>query len=115
LGGKVQYGSTALVGDARDAGQLIVLILNSELGVGRILGCTVFDKVNLGLVAGARLERIQLFGQVGHIRLLAQHINGGLLLGRLFGQLQSGTFKATISGVRMNTMRRFFFRESAIC
>jgi len=54
--------------------------------------------VHLRLVGGAGLQGIELLGQVGHIGLLGQHIDGGLLMGGLLGQLEGSLLEALVFG-----------------
>lgn len=48
--------------------------------------CSVFDKVNLRLVFVVRLERAQFACQFVGVRLLIEHVDGGLVLAALLCQ-----------------------------
>jgi len=74
------------------------LVLDGQLSIGRIFGSPVLDEVHLRLVGGAGLQGIELLGQVGHIGLLGQHIDGGLLMGGLLGQLEGSLLEALVFG-----------------
>ncbi|CAD6994889.1 unnamed protein product [Ceratitis capitata] len=88
--------------------QLIVLRLDSTLGIGGIFWGTVFDEMYLGFVAVLTLDRVEFLSQIANIALFLQNIDGGAVFGSMLANWRAAFSSPRFSGPLMKMTRRFF-------